>query len=111
MASRGTAIKAVLNEPSAAVVCVKPSGDCFYECIDRAFATGGLDVRHFEGVRCVGHQQDDGSKALRYLYFASILRPAVVIGVAPGGPRLGTKEAEAWGYPVVAEHLFFYPDL
>ena len=53
----------LLCEPSATVVCVKPTGDCFYECVDKAFASAGLDVRDFDGVNC--ETGDDGCQALR----------------------------------------------
>ena len=61
--SRGAAVKVVLGEKSASVVCVKPSGDCFYECVQQAFFSAGLDVREFPGVNC--EEGDDGMHALR----------------------------------------------
>ena len=61
--SRGGSCKQVLNEPSAAVISVKPSGDCFYECISLAMLSGGIDVRGFEEVKCA--EDDDGPQALR----------------------------------------------
>ena len=61
--SRGAAVKFVLGEKSASVVCVKPTGDCFYECVQQAFFSAGLDVRQFPGVNC--EEGDDGMQALR----------------------------------------------
>ena len=56
--SRGGSCKQVLNEPSAAVTSIKPSGDCFYECIALAMSTGGIDVRDL--VKCA-EEDDDGA--------------------------------------------------
>jgi len=46
---------------SAAVVSVKPSGDCFYECVKQAFSSAGHDVTQMWGVfrrcrRCNGSE-------------------------------------------------------
>jgi len=61
--SRGGAVKTVLGVPSAAVVSVKPSGDCFYECVTQAFSSAGHDVTQMQGV--FSGDGDDGAMALR----------------------------------------------
>jgi hypothetical protein len=61
---RGASIKALLGEESGAnVVCVKPSGDCFYECVSLCFAAAGIRVEEVVGVE--SDDGDDGCQALR----------------------------------------------
>jgi len=64
LSMRGASIKALLGEESGAnVVCVKPSGDCFYECVSLCFAAAGIRVEEVVGVE--SDDGDDGCQALR----------------------------------------------
>ena len=65
--SRG-GIATTLNEPGAAVLCVKPTGDCFYECVEKAFASAGLDVC----TLVQGQEGDEACQALRRTAAAAV---------------------------------------